>query len=296
MLWLTVPLILSFFLQSCSQAAQKAASRKVLQVGEVKSISAEFHRLADAARQATIDRDFAAMKNEIYSDDAVHHDGNMELTHSGLGMVSLLKTWITYFPDYGSRPVSYHIGRTDGFYMEESWNWSNVSPNYTQDDPMINYMWFTLREGKISYWWMFYGRKSMERDGYGYDEKLLEDYAAAWSSGDAKTAADLYAADAVRTDSLFEETQQGNAAIQQFASSFFTWYPGIKLTLLNTFAEGPQPIKKGGVYTMSVTDQSGAPCQVEALILLEGDQSEQKITHEWVFYQAESLIKCGWAK
>lgn len=296
MLWLVAPLILSFFLQGCGQTAQKVPSRRVLQAGEVKSISAEFHRLSDAVRETTLDRDFDAMKNEIFTEDAVHHDGNMELATTKGGMVSLLKQFILFYPDYNSRPVSYHIGRTDGVYMEESWNWSNVEPNYTQDAPMINYMWFTLREGKISYWWMFYGHKSMERDGIDYDEKLLKDYAAAWSSGDAKTAAGLYTADAVRTDSLFEETQQGNAAVQQFASSFFTWYPGVQLTLLNTFAEGPKPIKKGGVYTMSVTDLSGAPCQIETLILLEGDQSEQKITHEWVFYQADSLIKCGWAQ
>jgi len=62
---------------------------------------------------------------------------------------------------------------------------------------------------------------------------LYCDYAKAWSSGNLETVANLYAVGAIRQDTLFKENQQGNPAINKYASDFFGWYPGVHLTLLN---------------------------------------------------------------
>jgi len=55
-----------------------------------------------------------------------------------------------------------------------------------------------------------------------------------------------------------------------------------------------KPIKIGGVYAIHVSDKAGQPCDVSAIILL--DTSQDKITNEWLFYNADSLIACGWAQ
>jgi hypothetical protein len=157
-------------------------------------------------------------------------------------------------------------------------------------------MWLTLRDGKISYWWLFYDQEVFHAGELDFDQKMLQDYAAAWSSGDAQAVTSLYSTDAVRKDNLFGEKQQDSAAIQEYAQKFFSWYPGIRLSLLQSFGEYPKLEKRGGVYALNVTDRAGKPCEVQGLILLEPDSSGQKIAQEWVFYQADSLIACGWAR
>lgn len=49
--------------------------------------------------------------------------------------------------------------------------------------------------------------------------------------------AELYANDAEHTDTLFRENQEGQDAIISYAKLFFTWYPGVKWNLHQSFGE-----------------------------------------------------------
>lgn len=48
----------------------------------------------------------------------------------------------------------------------------------------------------------------------------------------------------------------------------------------------------GGTYAVELTDSANQPCEVLVVVLLQA--SEGKITHEALYYEPESFIKCGW--
>ncbi len=184
------------------------------------------------------------------------------------------------------------------FLLEENWGWEPeciTKDISSSDNPYINYDWLTLRDGKIAYWWLFYD-KDICAATIPFDSKLLQDYADVWSSGNPQAIVSLYAEDAIRQDTLFNENQQGNQAINKFATNFVNWYPGVRLSLVDEFGELPQQLKRGGVYSVQVSDPNGNPCEVKMLVVLEPDESQQKIAQEWLFYNADSLIACGWAQ
>ncbi len=264
----------------------------------MKTNATEFERITNAHLLATMNGDFDQMR-QLYTEDIVHHDQNVEYAKGIENVILLQKDLISYFPDFETRLANTFIGHDDGFLVENTWGWAPYdykSDVWSSDYPLINYSWMTLRDGKISYWWLFYGEEVFSVQGKPFDSKMQQDYAAVWSSGDSEAVASLYTPEAIRQDTLFSENQQGNSAIKAFATHFFAWYPGVHLTLVETFGEYPKVIKRGGIYTVSVSDPSGQPCDVSMLVLLEPDEGQQKIAQEWVFYNANSLIVCGWAQ
>ena len=105
----------------------------------------------------------------------------------------------------------------------------------------------------------------------------------------------LYTRDAVREDTIFGERAEGREAITSFAESFFAWYPGAQWNLLLPFGEGrgDAPMT-GGVYAIRVSGPGDQPCEVHVAVLL--NTSEDQIVHEALYYGADSLISCGWAR
>jgi len=280
-----------------SGCKQQSTPRTRLSIEEVKSLSDEFERLSYANLQSWVSNDFDKMR-QIYTEDAVVNDANVEGSKGVEEVISLAKMFTSYFPNYENRLAGTFIGRGEGFYIEELWGWiPNCLSTYTSssDNPDRAFMWLTLNDEKIAYWWIFYGEEICSAT-MPFDSNLLRNYANVWSSGNPKSVAGLYTADAIRQDTLFIENQQGNTAINAYATKFFDWYPGVHLTLLESFGELPREIKRGGVYSIQVSDLSGKPCDVKMLVVLEPDETQAKIAQEWVFYNADSLIACGWAQ
>jgi ketosteroid isomerase-like protein len=276
---------------------QQRMARSPLSADNIQALSSELGRLSIANIQAWINKD-ATLMRQIYTEEVVHHDANVELIKGLENMIQFTNIWKSYFPNYNARVGDTFIDKNDGVYLEESWGWTPECSSKdisSSNNPNINYSWLTLRDGKISYWWMFYGKDTCPAM-IPSDSKLLQDYAGVWSSGKPQTIASLYAEDAIRQDSLFNENQEGNQAISEFAKNFINWYPGVRLTLLDEFAEGPKVIKRGGVYSIQISDPGGKPCEVKMLVVLEPDATQSKIAKEWVFYNADSLIACGWAQ
>ena len=88
---------------------------------------------------------------------------------------------------------------------------------------------------------------------------------------------------------------EGSEAISSFAESFFAWYPGAQLTLLQAFGEGmgETPVICG-IFALKVTDPTGQTCDLLVAVLLQAP--EGKITHEALYYEPNLLIKYGWVK
>jgi ketosteroid isomerase-like protein len=268
--------------------------RPFLSADEVKILTAEFDKISNAFWDAWNKHDTILLR-QLYTDDIVlYYKGN---TPMNTGIERVLGDDIGAFsehPWWTGRLAGTYIGRAQGFAKIEQWG-IDQQLGFTEQNPEMQYIWFTLRDGKISERWHFVGSDYYAATGATFTIKPLQDYASAWSSGDAEPVANLYDPQAVRQDTLFGENQQGSTAVKEYATNFFAWYPGVRLELLNSFELlYSHPVMVGGVYAIHATDQAGKPCDVHTIVLLES--SQDKITKEWMFYNADSLIACGWAK
>ncbi len=274
---------------------QPTPSPRPLSAEEVKTLSAGIAKVSSAYIDAWNKHDTDLMGVLMTDDIAYYESENSPMLYFKENMVSLNKMVLDESPDFGGRQVETFIGREDGFDIWEMWNWSGS----TRESPYLAYDRYVLKDGKISAMYLFWGSEVFERlwtPGSTFDSQPLQDYASAWSSGNPETVAGLYDTKSVRQDSIFNEKQQGVSAVKEFAASFFTWYAGIRLEVLQTFKLGNSyPAVLGGVYAIHLTDQAGKPCAVRAIILLEA-YPEKKIINELLFYNGESLITCGWAQ
>ncbi len=287
-------IILIFVAAGCQQNTPRPA----LSAKEVGTLATQLTNLTNLHLQAWANRDEDLLR-QIYTEDFVHHDLGQDLVKGNDSVISFMKDFRNAVPDYQNRLGNVFIGQNDGVYSEDTWGWvpmDFVKNVFSSDHPMRHYMWMTIRDGKFSYWWLFYGEEVFSAGNLPFDEKLMRDYADAWSSGDVEKVANLYTPEATRLDTLFSEDQQGTTAIKEYATNFFTWYPGVNLSLLESFGEFTRVIKRGGEYSIHVSDLNGNPCDVKMVVVLEPDETQAKIAHEWVFYNADSLIACGWAQ
>jgi hypothetical protein len=86
----------------------------------------------------------------------------------------------------------------------------------------------------------------------------------------------------------------GRKSIEKFASDFFVWYPNVTWKMIEPFEEDSPGNIDGGIFGIQVSDPSGKPCEVQVALLLE--PSDKGIVKERIYYDAESLITCGWAR
>jgi hypothetical protein len=270
--------------------------RPPLLADEVKTISAEFERVSKAHIDAWNKHD-TGLITQLYTDDIKYYEvGNIPNITGINGMLDILNMVFSGNPDYAASIEDTFIGHEDGFIFYKMWNWAERP----QENPLLAFDRYILREGKIAEYWIFWDAKALAESFSGWqgaelDPKPLLDYASAWSSGDPKTVANMYSPYVERQDTLFGYDQQNSNAVKEFAADFFAWYPGVRLELLDSFKlRNSTPTFIGGMYAIHVTDQAGKPCDVHAIILLE--TIPDQIIKEWMYYNADSLIACGWAK
>jgi hypothetical protein len=280
-------IVLMIVTTSCKQKP----SRPPLSADEVKTLAAAFDKITSAHIDAWNKHDTNLMR-QLYADDITYYETGNTPNYNGIdSLMNINAEVLTANPNFGVQQTGTFIGRAQGFTIT-NWNLDTELTELTGQNPESTYEWYTLRDGKISVWWFFYDSKYYAAQGSSLDSSPLLSYETAWSSGNAKTVASLYDPKVVRTDSLFGYDQQGSFAVKAFATNFFTWYPGMRLELLQSFKLfDSNPVMAGGVYAIHVSDKAGKPCDVRAIILLEIPQD--KITKEWVFYNADSLIACG---
>jgi len=283
-------------------AEPAVAHGEPLSAAEIERTAAEFEAIANVVEAYETGDVEAALAN--YTDDIVHNDSTFFVHLVGIDRVgSMVSSFMTQF----SKIMQLHfaemyIGSEDGITVVESWNFHVRAHKFTQDDPMVEVDLLETRDGRISYWTLFYDLDTLEAIKGGasterLDEvrSLLASYSEAWSSGNPQMVASLYAGEAVREDSLFQERQEGPEAIMSFAESFFAWYPDAQWNLLLPFGEGHGTAPRtGGVYAINVSDPYGQTCEVQIAVLL--NTSEDQIVQEALYYEPDSLISCGWAR
>lgn len=206
-----------------------------------------------------------------------------------------LKSLSLAYPDYEARLRDTYLSRHEGFVVADSWNWEPypTAETWTKNHPLAEYHWISFHQGEISKFQVMYGQELHAAAGSPLDQRILQDYSTAWSSGNPESLTELYTTAAIRQEPLLWENKYGTAQIVAFANKFFSEFPGARLELLQSFGEFPETTHIGGIYAINV-QKPGKSCAVSALVVLEPEHD--KISKEWVFYQADTLFDCGWVR
>jgi ketosteroid isomerase-like protein len=238
----------------------------------------------------------------VFTEDAIFTDKTFGDLAVGIDAIEALSAGVGMgMPSWTGQLIDRYIGLDGGITVNNIWNLELGGHKFTQDDPLVEVDWLQTRDNHISSMTCLHSldtlKKSFSADQQRLDQasSLLSFYQSAWSSGDQQAVSELYSSDAVREDSLFGEMQPGQEAIGSFAKSLFAWYPGAQWSLSMGFGEGRgDSPKTGGLFVIRVNDLSGQPCEMQMAVLLQ--TAEDKIAHEIIYYEPESLIKCGWAR
>jgi ketosteroid isomerase-like protein len=284
---------------SCQPAP--AVPRAILSGSDVTSNASVFEALARGQVDAWNVRDTQALR-QFYHPDAEMYDRTFGDHGVGIdAIVGIMNGMNVAVPKWKAVSSDWYIGKDGGLSVDPLWDLSIGGHAFTQGDLLMDVDWMQTQNSLVSVWTVFYGLDAMGKMGMISMDRMTQSksqlaaYEAAWSGGNAKVVSSLYASEAVREDSLFGETQNGQAAISSFAKSFFAWYPSAPWRLTVAFGEGQgDAAMVGGLFDILVKDSSGQPCAVKAGVLLQADSG--KITHETIYYQPDSLIQCGWAR
>ncbi len=297
-LYIVIPIAI---LYACAKVSE-VTPREPISATEVKKSASKLETLTDAMVEAWNSGDLEVIQT-LYTDDIVCTDATFGDHLVGIDELrSMGREFLQYFPSL-RRQVLYHfIGLEESLATFDYWGFSWATHEFTPEDPFLWVHLYQTSGNHFSSWTLLEGLESIEKSGYSVttgrlDEarSLLNSYSYAWSSGNPNTVSDLYARNAVRDDSLFREHQEGSTAIASFARSFFSWYPNIRWKLFQSFGEwNEDDYRIGGIYATQITDSTNQPCEVLVAVLLKAP--EGKITNESLYYEPDSLIKCGWAK
>jgi ketosteroid isomerase-like protein len=217
------------------------------------------------------------------------------------GIIAMFKYTFDLAPNLQQAPKATYISKDECFTSD----FALGVFGFTQDYPGIDYGLFFMKDGKISSWRQMYDPHFLgviERGDIDYD--FLSQFVSSWSGGDINKIMKIYSNDAKLEDNLFGVSVSGKGAIRDYANSFFAKNPGASWEMLEPFAESvarsdyreqyPYP-SQGGVYAITVKDSGGNPCEIRAVVILTPNE-EGKIQSQKVFYNADALLACGWAK
>ena len=279
-------------------ACSSSRALPTLRARRISAIAKKCQDLFTAEVNAWNAKDAEALR-QIYTDDIVHIDGAP--LFKGIDAVIEMAREIMAGPAQGKVGQVY-ISKEE---CVDAWHVWGIY-GFTPDHPGTEFDLLQFKGGKISSWRLFYDQHFF-RSGFGkasyINNDLLAQFASSWSAGITDELLRLYTAEATLEDTLFGFSISEQEALKAYIEKFVAKSPGASWELIYPFAEkqGPrQPGNKplasqGGIFAIKVKDASGNLCAIEAAVILTPDDNG-KITAQQVFYNADTLIACGWAK
>jgi hypothetical protein len=240
--------------------------------------------------------------DQVYTEDVVHDDGEDPIVGAD-DVSSMASNVLMFFPRLQTRARRLYTAGGECLGVYEYFPLNLGGYDFTEEDPLIEIDLLRARDSKINYWALFEDhptieKQSLDEEGMQWiqvNRNLLDSYAEAWSSGEMDQVADLYASGAIREDVTYGQRQDGIEEIRSFARSFFKQYPAVQWDLETPFSGDISSGQvAGGTYTIWLEGKSSESCAIEAAVLLW--RSDQEILKESIFYDADSLIECGWAE
>ncbi len=235
---------------------------------------------------------------QLYTDDVVHYYG-MPLFVGIDELIGMSKDFTSLSEE--SIASKTYISKDECLGTWIFWG----KNGFERSNPGIEYDLLQTTDGKIAFWRVFYDKRYFDRtnaESKTLNTQLLNQFAAAWSSQNMDEISKLYAQDTRLADSLLGFELSGLDAIKQYGKVFFeksgsaTWLLFSPFTERQGFPVDQYPLPaQGGIFTVTVRQDSGKPCEMRLAILLVPD-AEGKIGSQNVYYNADSLLACGWVK
>lgn len=242
---------------------------------------------------------------DLLADDAVWNDWGVRFVGRD-DIIPFLQIWAMKSGSASFRDLATYGGRSSGASTEAVWGMSG----WTKGNPSRWITEWQLSDGKVASVTLLADLSTMEPGRFppGVSEvspavpretrDLTSAYAEAWSSGNPAALNRLYAPDAVREDMVFGDRQEGRDEVTAFASSFRQWYPDARFTVTRPYGVGT-PVTPGrpvvaAELEIGTAAADGSPCTVKGVVFLETKKG--LIESERVYYDADSLESCGWAK
>jgi ketosteroid isomerase-like protein len=243
--------------------------------------------------------------SDLFADDAVWNDWGVRFVGRD-DIIFFLQMWSMTSGSASFRDLESYGGRSGGTSTEAVWGMSG----WTRTEPSRWIAEWQLRDGRVASVILLADLSTMEPGRFppGVSEvspavpreirDLTSAYADAWSSGDPAAVNRLYAPGAVREDMVFGDHEKGRDDIGAFASRFREWYPDATFAVMAPYGVGEPAVPGRPVVaaelTIAASDADGSPCTVKTVVFLETKNG--LIASERVYYDADSLIACGWAK
>jgi ketosteroid isomerase-like protein len=238
----------------------------------------------------------------LFTEDIVLVDETFADGAAGITKLTRMANNINiFFPKLDTEVVDTFIAADEGLAIYRMWNLDLKGYRFTPDDPLLGADLYQVRDRHIWHWDAFYGADTISKFERGNQERagemnaLLTAYGQAWSAGSETAVGHLYAPDALRIDKMFGENQQGSQAIIAYAQTLFDRFPGMVWQLEHAFGDGKgsQPVT-GGIWNILIEDAGGTACELRSAVLLQ--EAGGMIKNERVFYEPQSLFRCGWAQ
>jgi ketosteroid isomerase-like protein len=197
-------------------------------------------------------------------------------------------------PGLGGSPSSYFVDATGGVDSYDGWGLGDS----TEANPIHEVDVFETGDGLLTSMHTVYDVRSLAHiigrpvADLADMQSLIQGYADAWSSGEPSSVAERYAEEASRTDALWGDSAEGRQAISDAAARWFTSYPGAVWQVDTVFGDGPGEVMNGGLFTVRLAEPDA--CDLGAAVVLEMNEA-QKIVTERVYWELDSLIRCGMA-
>jgi len=287
---------LLFGLLSCANAK----SLKPIDAKEITTLGKNCEELYQSHIDAWDSRDPENLRL-IYTDDIVHFDGKP--LYVGINrVVGMAKGMYEFFPDWQMEAGETYIS---GDECLGTWvNWGVFG--FTQANPGLEFDLLETRDGRISFWRAFYDQNFLEAipNGTHVEGDFLTRFANSWTAADLDKLLKIYSQDVHIEDTLFGISDTGQQAMIAYANDIFAKSPGVSWKLLYPFAEDEggdivqeeQPLpSEGGLFSITVKDQDGNPCEIRVVMILTLDENGV-IQKQQIFYQADTLLACGWVK
>lgn len=237
----------------------------------------------------------------IYSKDIVHYDG-MPLFVGINSVVDMARVMFSSFPDWKMSAGNTYISADKCAGEWKNWSLMGLSEN----NPGVEFDVLESKAGLINYWTVYYDQNffnTFQQSNY-VDVEFLNDFLETWSTGDIENILNLYSSDVEFQDTLFEYSIKGQESVSEFGQKFIVKTKNTEWQLQSSFAESPPEAyfakkypyqSQGGVFTIRIKDWIGNPCEIVTLIILTANE-DGKIIKQENFYDAKTLVECGWAK
>ncbi len=238
-----------------------------------------------------------------WDDDTVHEDTGFLLELSGPDLLSMPDWFFDDAPDFKWEVDQVFVADGVALEVTRAWGIELRGFDFVEDEPL----WEIDRievdpDGTLGRWTLFYDLDTY-REWSALDsriddaESLIRAYADAWGSGDSAEVGALYAADAHRVDSLFGVDLAGIDAIEAHAARFSSWVSDAGFSPHLIFSDSRlgfrDPERIGAVFTLGGVDGEGSECDIDMAVVLSS--TDGTIVHDEVFWDADSLLACGWA-